>query len=275
MDLLLSSIDASYSKQTRQKLIRQLLNQASKKPCRVLFPSGFTQVKFQKLEENLIHFEKQGESSSIPLSSCLGFTIRLSSKSLKIDSEISKNSSKNRKLENWKSVGPDQSLEGDPSKWDQFEENFKKFGIVSTFDEELYTTKKVPEDQLSREQVIRAKNIEKELMNKETLDEGKEDEEEMFGAVLGSGRFCLDKEKSKEIDMKENFRQKVRIGEERIDKCERNFGDHFRVGDGDEREKVKKRGEEERGKKRVGESITDVYFEVFSKIPRDKEYAVW
>jgi hypothetical protein len=38
---------------------------------------------------------------------------------------------------------------------------------------------------------------------------------------------------------------------------------------------VKKRVEEEWGKTRVVESITDVYFEVFSKIPRDKEYAVW
>ena len=115
-------------------------------------------------------------------------------------------------------------------------------------------------------------------MSKETFDEGKEDEEEMFGAVLGTGRF-LDKGGKNEV--KENLIRKNRMGEEKNEKRVRalDIEGCWRESTGNDREKVKKKVEEEKGdkgkKKVAGERITDVYFEVFSKIPRDKEYAFW
>ena len=71
---------------------------------------------------------------------------------------------------------------------------------MSTYDEELYTTKRVSEHQLSKDQVKRAIEIEKELAKKEradSIEDKEEDEEKMFGAVLGTGRYLL--EKSEEV----------------------------------------------------------------------------
>ena len=191
MDSCISSL-SSIPKQKRIDLLNQLLNQMPGNPCRILMPSGkIIQCRFNQMQNSSILFEsKRGEHESINFSACTGFSIRLKSKKIKTDSEISKSGFKNRKLENWPTDGPELTLESDTGKWDQFEVNNKKFGVVSTYDEEIYTTKKVKEDQLTREQVIRAKIIEDEIMNKEHKEESGDDEEKMFGAVLGSGRFA-------------------------------------------------------------------------------------
>ena len=64
------------------------------------------------------------------------------------------------------------------------------FGVMSTYNEELYTTKKVTPNQLSKEQVEWAIKIEKEIASKEQKEtKTEEDEEKLFGAVLGTGRY--------------------------------------------------------------------------------------
>ena len=91
----------------------------------------------------------------------------------------------------------------------------KKFGVVSTYDEELYTTKKVNESQLSRDQIKRAIKIEKELANKEQREsiEEEEDEEKMFGAVLGTGRYADNKPVEELAPMRERAISMASYGE--------------------------------------------------------------
>ena len=116
--------------------------------------------------------------------------LRVQSKKFKIDSEISKKNKAERNLKQWQSEGPEITLENENRHWDQFEVNKNQFGVKSTYDEELYTTKKVTADQLSYDQIKRALKIEKEIYGKETKDEGlEEDEEKLYGAVIGSGRY--------------------------------------------------------------------------------------
>ncbi|OMJ91374.1 hypothetical protein SteCoe_6053 [Stentor coeruleus] len=110
------------------------------------------------------------------------------------DQEISKNLRvQKRRLQHWEGE-ESTSLTFDIKDykgWNQFETNATKFGVVSTYDENLYTTPVPHISELTEEQVIRAKNVEKEL-NSFVLekDEENEDEEALFGAVLGSGRYA-------------------------------------------------------------------------------------
>ena len=132
----------------------------------------------------------------------------------KIDQEISKQSKlQKRQLQQWE--GEESSALSFDIKeyksWDQFEINAQKFGVVSTYDEKLYTTAIPHISELTEEQVLRAKIVEKEL-NSNSLDkEDNEDEEAMFGAVLGSGRYEVIKgSNSKKIPKKNDEKEKYK-----------------------------------------------------------------
>jgi glutamate synthase domain-containing protein 2 len=121
------------------------------------------------------------------------FNIQMSNKNkFKTDQEISKQSKvQKRQLQQWEgeeSASLSFNIK-DYKGWDQFETNAQKFGVVSTYDENLYTTPVPHISELTEEQLLRAKIVEKELSGSTQDKEDKEDEEAMFGAVLGSGRY--------------------------------------------------------------------------------------
>ena len=308
MDSCLSTL-SSIPKQKRIDLLNQLLNQIPGNPCRILMPSGkIIQCRFSQMKNSSVLFEnKRGEHESINFSACTGFSIRLKSKKIKTDSEISKSGFKNRKLENWPTDGPEVTLESDTGKWDQFEVNNKRFGVVSTYDEEIYTTKKVKEDQLTREQVLRAKIIEDEIMNKEHKEETGNDEEEMFGAVLGSGRFTqsattepqtnskASKSKSPEVLKPAPKRPEISEVSEKKQQDPEKIGNQSKSKElSKASQKSKPRRLELETKEQSNpkparpkpetaqssfppaiEKISDIYFEAFLIMARDNTYAVW
>lgn len=61
--------------------------------------------------------------------------------------------------------------------------------MISTYDENLYTTPVPHISELTEEQLLRAKMLEKELGESTKDNEENEDEEALFGAVIGSGRY--------------------------------------------------------------------------------------
>lgn len=130
---------------------------------------------------------------------CAGIQM-LSKNKFKTDHEISKQSrAQKRTLQQWE--GEDSSnLNFDVKEykvWDQFETNKQKFGVVSTYDENLYTTPVPKLSELTEEQVLRAKIVEKELgVCSVEKEENEMDEEAQFGAVLGSGRYESSKKDS-------------------------------------------------------------------------------
>ena len=91
-------------------------------------------------------------------------------------------------------------------KWDQFETNERKFGVKSTFDENLYTTR-LEKGKVTKEQAAEAERIAREIMSGTTdnahvaeereqedgprggghADDG--DEESRYGAVMGTGAY--------------------------------------------------------------------------------------
>ena len=59
--------------------------------------------------------------------------------------------------------------ENDDENWDQFELNKKMYNVVSTYDENLYTTK-LDKDKISEEEKIIVDKMYKEIMNSESKD---------------------------------------------------------------------------------------------------------
>lgn len=192
----------------------------------------------------LIHtFSKQGiiifdTSCSVPVKKKIPFEEILflectniqpvNKNKFKTDQEISKQTKlKKRQLQQWD--GEDSSALTfdlkDYSTWDQFKTNALKFGVVSTYDENLYTTTVPHLSELTEEQVQRAKIVEKELSGKggrKDEEEEEMDEEALFGAVIGSGRYMDGKgiskknekrfkrvKKENEVNKKGGFRKPV------------------------------------------------------------------
>ena len=182
----------------RSSLFQQCLNYSSNKHCRVELPKGkLIGILLDASFPGDITLKSNGAPSKIPVKSIVSMCTRTTAKKFKTDSEISSRQRPSRTLERWITEGQELNLESEDRNWNQFETNKKKFGVVSTYDEEIYTTKKVHENQLSREQVQRALRIEKEvaLQERRDPDESYEtNEEKMFGAVLGPGRFVESEE---------------------------------------------------------------------------------
>ena len=185
------NLSQSIPRPVRLKLINQCLAKSAEKSCRIERPQkSIIAGVFNKgtLTEFCITQNSIKKYSSF--SSIISLTIRFQTRKFKTDVEISKNSKFLRELQEWNNDGLEIVLENEDRNWDQFETNKRKYGVISTYDEELYTTKKVHKSQLSKEQINRALKIEKELALKERKDvEETEDEEKMFSAVIGTGRF--------------------------------------------------------------------------------------
>jgi hypothetical protein len=177
----------------RRRLLSQCLERLLGRPSRVVCApsrelSGVV-TSFTACELVLATSDRQ---ELIPLANVVYFEAEYARPQLRTDADISRNLKTNRKLEQWKQDGPEVALESEDRNWCQFKTNEAKFGVVSTYDEELYTTKKVPESHLSKAQIKRALKIEKEINSrgsKEREEVEEEDEEKMFGAVLGTGRY--------------------------------------------------------------------------------------
>lgn len=111
----------------------------------------------------------------------------------KTDAEISKRKTQqDRELQKWEpeedghGVGLEDTQSGN---WDQFKINEQKFGVRTTYDEHLYTTKVPHTSELTEAEVRRAEKLTKELeFGKDDYNE-EEDEEAKYGAVLGTGRY--------------------------------------------------------------------------------------
>lgn len=94
----------------------------------------------------------------------------------KTDSDISKSKFKERELQKWvPEAGDSEILTFDESadtgaKWDQFKANQDKFGIGTTYDEHLYTTRINTEAEDYQERVKRAEQLAKEIENEATND---------------------------------------------------------------------------------------------------------
>ena len=141
--------------------------------------------------------------------------LQIGSKSkFKTDQDISKRSKlQKRDLQQWD--GEDASSLSfdikDYKSWDQFETNAQKFGVISTYDENLYTTPVPHISELTEEQLHRARAVEKELIGKSMDKEEDEDEEAMFGAVLGSGRYTnVNRSNSRNSSDKNNEKETYR-----------------------------------------------------------------
>ncbi|CAG9328278.1 PBP1_1 [Blepharisma stoltei] len=123
----------------------------------------------------------------------------ISFKKFKTDKEISRSrSNKERELERFECEGEEDTLDQNNIKgWNQFEFNEKNFGVKSTYDEKYYTTSAVSEHELTEEQIKRAHKIEMELEGSKGDEALEDDEEAMFGAVRGSGRYKSENKKTK------------------------------------------------------------------------------
>lgn len=134
----------------------------------------------------------------------------LTPQTFKTDAAISGNSmgGVERELEKWEGDGKEgatlDEMKGEKKgkKWDQFEANVDKFGVRTTYDENLYTTK-LDVNAIPREKQEEAARIAKEIEegpNNYDKEEHVEDEEAKFGAVLGTGAYKDVKNGSKSDD---------------------------------------------------------------------------
>jgi hypothetical protein len=99
----------------------------------------------------------------------------------------------NRSLEKWEGEGEGELLKMDEGYvgYDQFKVNELKFWVTTNYQDEFYTTPKVSERELTRDQLSRAEKAEREILSKGKTDEVIDDNEEAaFSAVLGVGRFA-------------------------------------------------------------------------------------
>lgn len=97
-----------------------------------------------------------------------------SSGGFKTDSDISKAKFKERELQRWvpdeNDVPKSLSLEDDGAGWDQFKVNETKFGVGSTYDEHLYTTRINTEAKDYQERLKKAEKLAREIENDVTSD---------------------------------------------------------------------------------------------------------
>ncbi|KAI0461332.1 hypothetical protein LJB42_000999 [Komagataella kurtzmanii] len=125
-----------------------------------------------------------------------------SKKAFKTDTDISgKSQSKERELQKWVPEGPDTdlgNLEDDThANWDQFEVNERKFGVKSTYDENLYTTRINRDDPDYERKLVEAERIAKEIESQSyngnihvaeerglVVDDSGIDEEDKYSGVL-------------------------------------------------------------------------------------------
>lgn len=109
------------------------------------------------------------------------------------DAEISKRKTlHDRELQKWEPEGGTESIgleESGSGAWDQFRINEQKFGVKTTYDEHLYTTKVPNLSELTQEEIRKAELLAKELEGGKDDYNEEEDEEARYGAVLGSGRY--------------------------------------------------------------------------------------
>ncbi|EJS43557.1 pbp1p [Saccharomyces arboricola H-6] len=119
---------------------------------------------------------------------------------------------KERKLEKWTpeeggehfDINKNQALEDDSTAWDQFAVNEKKFGVKSTFDEHLYTTKINKDDPNYGKRLQEAERIAKEIESQGTsgnihiaedrgivIDDSGLDEEDLYSGVDRRGDELL------------------------------------------------------------------------------------
>jgi hypothetical protein len=124
----------------------------------------------------------------------------------KTDAEISKRKSlQDRELQKWEPEEDGHGLTLEDvhgSSWDQFKINEQKFGVRTTYDEHLYTTKVPHASELTEAEVRRAEKLAKELEGGKDDYNEDEDEEAKYGAVLGTGRYKDIKRKSKKFKKK-------------------------------------------------------------------------
>lgn len=124
----------------------------------------------------------------------------------KTDAEISKRKSlQDRELQKWEPEEDGHSLtleDTHGSNWDQFKINEQKFGVRTTYDEHLYTTKVPQASELTEAEVRRAEKLAKELEGGKDDYNEDEDEEAKYGAVLGTGRYKDIKRKTKKFKKK-------------------------------------------------------------------------
>ena len=133
---------------------------------------------------------KSNEILTMAPNEIISLQLRLYKKDFRTDSEISKSKDNRRNLQEWNHDGPELSLDSEDRNWDQFTTNAEKFGVQSTYQEELYTTKKVCPSSLSKEQIKAALEKEKQILKGSIKEvEVEEDEEKLFSAVIGTGRF--------------------------------------------------------------------------------------
>jgi len=155
----------------------------------------------------IIHFKDllQISAVDVPSSSTLDSEPTGAARGFKTDGEISKNKGgTDRELVAWGGGdGGEGGLEdtqagsGNGTSWDQFGRNEQLFGISTTFNEELYTTKLDPNSipRAKREEAERlAKEIESGNMHSE-MDashgvDADDDEEGRFSAVKGTGAYA-------------------------------------------------------------------------------------
>jgi PAB1-binding protein PBP1 len=198
---ILASLASTYPKQARQNLIHSLCLRFSNKPCRLTLHSDSPfQARFIRLNNSSIEVETQSSLRKFPTASISSFSVRVQSQKQKIDSDLATNPRSKRTLQKWNCDGPETSLEEEDRAWDQFETNRRLYGVNPKFDENQYTTKRVELNELSADQRSRAIIIEKEIVGKQNKDqdEGEEDEEKQFGAVLGTGRYVAKSPRSEE-----------------------------------------------------------------------------
>ncbi|CAI7138981.1 BEM_collapsed_G0022720.mRNA.1.CDS.1 [Saccharomyces cerevisiae] len=119
---------------------------------------------------------------------------------------------KERKLEKWTpeegaehfDINKGKALEDDSASWDQFAVNEKKFGVKSTFDEHLYTTKINKDDPNYSKRLQEAERIAKEIESQGTsgnihiaedrgiiIDDSGLDEEDLYSGVVRRGDELL------------------------------------------------------------------------------------
>ena len=186
------SLNQNINKLTSKRLFSQCLSTCEGKQCKITTPFGeqITGTLERTGSTSEISLKTNWRNTKIKFENIAFMACRHQTRTFKTDSDISSKKKSVRQLQEWSTEGPDIPLNTEDRNWDQFETNLKKFGVISTYDEELYTTKKVHESQLSKDQVNRAIKIEKELANKEQKENNEdEDEEKMFGAVIGTGRY--------------------------------------------------------------------------------------
>ena len=147
------------------------------------------------------------------------------------DTDISaSNSTGERELVAWSADGEDAGLEGGLGdtkgagigKFDQFAVNERKFGVKSTYDETLYTTK-LDKSKLSKQQKQKAERQAREILSKSSTnvhvmeDRGKSvngDEEALYGAVVKNKSASPKKKKRETNASKTNIgTNKKRINE--------------------------------------------------------------